>query len=151
MRTGGTNAQRKSADGISFVGVSKTYASGESIQFGLGQGTSCEGVGLTNGDTTFTFAKGYKYLVDVTFTPTTVNGGVQGIGAIQGYSNAPVWNTSGFSNIVDARAAATSGSIQNGTNANNTFVWFIVTILNLGGGTKPSREPLLDRIKRWFA
>ena len=142
---GATNAQDAPSSGVSFVVVSKTYASGDYIQFSLGLGTSAKGVSLANGDTTFSFAKGYKYLIICNFTPSTVDGGIQGIGAIQGYANAKVWDTGGFSNIVDARDGAKSGSIQNTTSANNTFVWFQVTILNLGGGRKLS---LLRRLFR---
>ena len=133
---GSTNAikHKQPSDGVMFMAENNTYTNGEQIVFSGHTGVPAYGVSLSSNGKSITFAQGYKYLVSVYFTPTSRDGGIQGVGAIQGYANATVWKTSGFTAIVDARSQAQSGSIQNNTDPSNTFVWFAITVVNLGGG-----------------
>ena len=129
---GGTNAQpRVSATKFTALTDGVSYAQNESIRF---SGTTTDWVWLSNNGATFNFKKGAQYLVSVFYTPTTGAGGIQPVGCMQGYSNADVWKTGSLTFLVDTTSSSTdqTGSIASG-NA-NTYVWFIVTVVHLGGG-----------------
>ena len=126
---GWTNAQRNDAsDGVTLIAEDLTYSNGQRIQFFALTGKSW--FSIASNKTDITLKKGGRYFITYSFTPSTADGGIAGP---DNYANAKVWDTGGYSMFFDQTNGDRVFYLYNNGTASNTFAWFRMTILRMGG------------------